>query len=271
MKFSARSLLGVAVAAPFAAAFAVAAAPADAAPGPTTALLYDTAATADPVTRALPAPVVRTGGQTAERATGTADGALRSAPDTSGLLSGAARCKLNPGKTLNTHAGTKLPETPLNTVDRTPLGRNPLGGLPKGDCLKTRRAAASDRAAASERASGTDASSVLPVGRGADMPVSMALPSVPSALGTVRRSGLPLGTALPAGARHATPVPSGDILGQASGTVSKVGVPLGGSKKGAGQLVNVLKAKNRTARPADGPLSMPDASALGLPAVPGIG
>ncbi len=138
MNRSARSLLGAAAVAPFAAVLAVAAAPANAAPGPSTALLYDTAAAAYPATRTLPDPVVQTGGQTAEKVTGTVDGVLRAAPGTS--RHGAARCKLNPGKTVNSETGVGMPETPLPAV-----GQTPLGGLPKGDCLGTRRAGARGR------------------------------------------------------------------------------------------------------------------------------
>ncbi|NKZ08081.1 hypothetical protein [Actinomadura latina] len=247
MNRSARVLLGVAALAPLA-ALAVAAAPANAAPGPSTAFLYDTAAAAYPVTRTLPDPVVRTGGQTAETVTGAVDGVLRAAPGTSRVRPGADRCKLNPGRTVNSKTGAGLPETPLPAV-----GRTPLGGLAKGDCLGARRA---------------------------DMPVSMALPAdlpaVPPVLGSAQPGGLPVGSGLfPAGARHATPVPSDDVLGKANGTVNKAGANLDQPEQGVGRVVDVLKAKERAARPAsgpgsDGPLSMPDAAALGLPALPAL-
>ncbi|NVI87200.1 hypothetical protein [Actinomadura sp. BRA 177] len=300
MNRSARSLLGAAAVAPFAAVLAVAAAPANAAPGPSTALLYDTAAAAYPATRTLPDPVVQTGGQTAEKVTGTVDGVLRAAPGTS--RHGAARCKLNPGKTVNSETGAGMPETPLPAV-----GQTPLGGLPKGDCLGTRRAGArgADALPAPDRAAKpllkdvrkagdtvrnskvgqvTGMRPAFPAGRRAGMPVSMALPadlpSVPGALRSAQSGGLP-SVLFPVAGRRATPVPSDDVVGQANDTVNKAGKGLDRTEQGVGNVVDVLKAKDPAARPADGPLpggplsdgplSMPDATALGLPALPGIG
>ncbi|MFB4305184.1 hypothetical protein [Actinomadura sp. GTD37] len=318
MKFSASSLVGAAVVAPFAAALAVAAVPAsaapadaDAAPGPSTALLYDAAAAANPAVRTLPEPVVRTGGRTAEAATGAADGALRAMPGASGLRRGTDHCTLNPGKAVNSHAGTSLPETPLDAA-----GQKPLGGLPKGACLDATRAGARDRTSGTDALAGpvgtagralsnvggavrgstigqiANAPSALPAGRRAAMPVSMALPdalpgglpvdlpNVPAALAAAQPGGLPVGAVLfPPRERRAgsgTPVPSDEVLGQANGAVNKAGASIDQTEDGVGQVVDVLKTRDRGARRADGPLSngplsMPDASALGLPALPGIG
>lgn len=316
MNRTARSLLGAAVLAPLAAALAVASAPAnaapgaavraDAAPGPSTALLYDTAAAAYPVTKRLPDPVLQTAGRTAETVTGTVDRTLGAAPATSGLRAGTARCKLNPGKTLNKETGAGLPETPLPGV-----GAAALDGLPKGDCLGKRGDVLRTGALPGpDEATGTllrgagevggtlsdgeigrlaGAPPALPAARRAGMPVSMALPAavpaavpadlpgVPSALGFVQSGNLPVSSMLvPARDRHATPVPSDDVLGQANDTVNKAGANLDRTEEGVGEVVDVLKAKDPAARPADGPLSngplsMPDASSLGLPALPGIG
>ncbi|CND43286.1 Uncharacterised protein [Mycobacterium tuberculosis] len=262
MNRTARSLLGATALAPFAAALAVAAAPAnaslsaaqvsaaraDAVPGPSTALLYDTAAAAYPVTEAIPAPLVRTAGRTAESATGPVDRTLGAAPGTSGLHAASARCKLNPGKTLKPGTGAGLPET-LPAV-----GGTPLVGLPKGDCLGKRGSAL--RTAA------------LPAG----------LPSVASALGFAQAGDLPVSTMLfPQRERRTTPAPSGDVVGQANDTVNKAGASLDRTEQGVGQVVEVLKARDRVtgrrgAGPLpDGPLSMPDASVLGLRKLPGIG
>ena len=110
------------------------------------------------------------------------------------------------------------------------------------------------------------------------MPVSMALPAadepgLASALGSARPGGLPVGGVLfPVRDRRAAPGPSDDVLGQANGIVNQAGGSLDQTEQGVGRVVNVLKAKERRrTRPADGPLSMPDASALGLPPLPGIG
>jgi hypothetical protein len=266
MNRTARSLLGAAALAPFAAALAVAAAPAnaslsaahasaaraDAVPGPSTALLYDTAAAAYPVTEALPAPLVRTAGRTAgrtaESATGAVDRTLGAVPGTSGLHAASARCKVKTGKTLKSGTGAGLPET-LPAV-----GGTPLAGLPKGDCLGKRASALR-----------TDA---LPAG----------LPSVASALGFAQPGDLPVSTMLfPQRERRTSPVPSGDVVGQANDTVNKAGASLDRTEQGVGQVVEVLKARDRvTGRRGvgplpDGPLSMPDASVLGLRKLPGIG
>ncbi|MEU5989877.1 hypothetical protein ABZ806_12975 [Spirillospora sp. NPDC047418] len=266
MNRTARSLLGAAVVAPFAAALAVSAAPANAAPaapqapaapGPSTAFLYDAAAAAYPITMAIPDPALQTAGRTAETATGAVDRTVGAAPGTSGLRAGAARCKLNPGKTLNYKTGAGLPEAPLPGAG----GAVPLDGLPQGDCLGKRGDAL--RTGARPAA--------LPAAVPAD------LPGVPSALGFVQTGDVPVSSMLfPARERRATPVPADDVVGQANDTVNKVGANLDRTEEGVGQVVEVLKAKDPAARPADGPLSgsplsMPDASALGLPALPGLG
>ncbi|TDD81843.1 hypothetical protein E1293_17750 [Actinomadura darangshiensis] len=307
MNRSARNLLSISVLAPVVAALAVAAAPANAAPGPSTALLYDAATAAAPVTRTLPDPVLNTVGQTAEQGTGTVDGVLRAAPAAStlravpaapGLGAGNARCTLNPGKTVNSKAGTSLPRTPLQTA-----GRSPLGGLPEGDCLGAapgtgRRAALpvpSDAAGRVPRTLLNDVGKVgtsvhnsklgelggapLPSGRRAGMPLSMAvpgltdgLPDVPSTLGSASPGGLPVGAALfPPAGRIAAPEPSDDLVGQANDTVNQAGAGVGETEENVGSVVDVLKAKDRAGRPADGPLSMPSAPGLGLPDLPGIG
>jgi hypothetical protein len=241
MNRSARSLLGVAAVAPFAAVLAVAAAPANAAPGPSTALLYDTAAAAYPATRTLPDPVVQTGGQTAEKITGTGDGVLRAAP-------GARR------------AGAR-------GTDALPAPDGAAGTLLK-DVRK-----AGDTVRNSKIGRFTGMRPAFSAGRRADMPVSMALPAdAAGTLGSAWPGGLPVGSVLfPVGDRHATPVPSDDVVGQANGAVNEAGEGLGRTEQGVGNVVDVLKAKDPAARPADGPLSMPDATALGLPRLPGIG
>ncbi|MFI0374353.1 hypothetical protein ACH35V_41395 [Actinomadura sp. 1N219] len=254
MNRSARSLLSVSVLAPVVAAFAVAAAPVSAAPGASTTLLYEAAAVAGPVTGALPEPVGQTAGQTAETATGAVDGVLDAAPASPGLRSGSAeRCKLNPGKTVNSHAGTSLPNTPLS------LGKAPLGGLPKGDCLSAGRRAGTDdlppptdavarvpqalvkdaekvgTAVRNSKLGGlpgvdnalpggrtADRSAAVPGGQRAAMPVSMALAGVPSALGSGPVPGLPdvpsaLGSVQPAG------LPIGTTLFPRAGRVAQPG------------------------------------------------
>ncbi|MFA1541528.1 hypothetical protein [Actinomadura monticuli] len=265
MKFSARSLVGAAVVAPFAAALAVAVVPASAAPGPSTALLYDTAAAAHPVTRTLPRTVVQSGGRTAEAATGTADGALRAAPGTSRLRSGEARCT---GECLRARrasgtGGLPVPAAAANGAVKK-LG-DTIGGAGLGQLAGGRPA--------------------LPAGRRAGAPVSMALPaapadlpSVPSALAPARPGATPaLGAVLfPSRRRQAVPAPSDDVLGRANGTVNKVGAGLDQAEGDVGHVVDVLTATDRSARsaggpPAPGPLSMPDAAALGLPGLPAIG
>ncbi|WP_396453953.1 hypothetical protein, partial [Actinomadura sp.] len=277
MNRSVRGLLGAAALVPLAAAVAAVPAPADAAPGPATALLYDTAGTAYPALRALPDPVVQTGGQTAETATGAVDGVLRAAPGTSRVRSQAARCALNPGRTVDIETGARLPETRLPSI-----GKTPLGGLPEGDCLGARRAAGGTvplpvPPGAAGKAGGkllkgagkvggeigevAGMRPALPAGRRANMPVSMALPagppSAPAALGAARPGGPPAGSVLfPLRDRRATPVPSDDVLGQANGAVNDAGAGLDRTEQGVGQVVDVLKArKDPAARPADGPLS----------------
>ncbi|GAA1878618.1 hypothetical protein [Actinomadura bangladeshensis] len=316
MNRTARSLLGAAVLAPLAAALAVASAPAnaalgaaaraDAAPGPSTALLYDTAAAAYPVTRRLPDPVLQSTGRTAETVTGTVDRTLGVAPATSGLRAGTARCKLNPGKTLNNETAAGLPEAPVPGV-----GAAALDGLPKGDCLgrrgdvlrKSALPVPGGATGALLRGAGqvagalgggeigrlAGAAPALPAARRAGMPVSTALPaaapaavpadlpSVPSALGFAQPGDLPVSSMLfPARDRRATPLPSDDVLGQANDTVNTAGANLDRTEEGVGEVVDVLKAKDPAARPADGllsdgPLSMPDVSSLALPALPGSG
>ncbi|MFI0406419.1 hypothetical protein [Actinomadura sp. 3N508] len=200
MNRSARSLLTVSVVA----AVAVTAAPANAAPGP--------------VTGVLPEPVTQAAGPTTESATGAVDGLLDVAPTSPGLRSARApQCKLNPGKTVNSHAGTSLPNTPLS------LGKVPVGGLPKGDCLSANRHAGTgelpppaDAVVRVPKTLAKDTEKVgtairnsklgelpgvrtalpggrraaVPGGQRAAMPLSMAVPGVPSALGAERVPGL---------------------------------------------------------------------------------
>ncbi|MEU8344647.1 hypothetical protein SAMN05443665_102517 [Actinomadura meyerae] len=289
MNRSAKGLLGAAVVAPFAAVLAVAAAPAnahtaaEAAPGPSTALLYDAAAAAHPVTRALPDTAVRTGGQAAEGATGTVDGALRDAPGAFRAAPAAARCKLKPGKTVNDKAGTKLPETSL------PVAGQSLG-LPRGDCLgAVRRTAAApaesggpggggllgdigDTLAGGTR--GTLPDTTLPGARAAGAPVSMAapgglddtvpldVPNVPAELAAARPAGLPVGSLLfPPRYRYAAPVPS-DVVGQAGDTVGEAGAKLDRPRQNVGSVLNVLKAEDAGARRAGGPGPRPASGPL---------
>ncbi|MCP9969196.1 hypothetical protein [Actinomadura madurae] len=90
MNRSTIKLLSACALAPVVAAFAVAAAPANAAKGPATTLLYDTATGAAPVTGTLPAPVVNRAGRAAETGTGAVDGILRAAPVAAPSRTGAA-------------------------------------------------------------------------------------------------------------------------------------------------------------------------------------
>ncbi|MEU8799273.1 hypothetical protein [Spirillospora sp. NPDC048819] len=293
MNRSVRNLLSVSVLAPVAAAFAVAAAPANAAPGPSTELFYETYAAAAPVAQTLPEPVTILAGQTAEKTTGMADGVLRGAPAGPGLRS--ARCTLNPGKAVNSDAGTSLPETALMVPEKTPLG-----ALPKGDCLRsaprTDRRPAADALPVppgtvndlSETLLGNVTNlgglpggrTALPNGRYAEAPLSTVLPSLPSALGSVLPAGLPAGTTLfPSAARHTRPGPADDVLGQANKAVNQAGLGLDETESGVGHVVQVLKAQDRVAGPVDGPLDGPldapvsllDASGVGLPGAPGLG
>jgi hypothetical protein len=266
MNRSARSLLAACVITPVVAALAVAAAPANAVPGPSTRLLYDTATAADPVTRALPEPVVGTAGRTAEKGTGAVDEVLRAAPAAPGLRAERARCKLNPGK----DRGVSLPDTPLPVVG----GQAPLDGLRKGRCPGKASRTARDGTAVPVPAGPLlgDAGKLvggrpeLPSGlRTAAPPMSMAVPGLTSGLPDVPSM------LVPAGARQASPGPAGDLLGQANGTLNKAGAGLGGTDENVGSVVDVLKARNRAATPADGPLSMPGAPGLGLPNLPGLG
>lgn len=115
MNRSVRRLVGVSVLAP-AAALAVAAAPALAAPGPSTTLLYDAYTGAAPVTQHLPPSVTGTAGQAAEHATLTADGLIGDAPGGTDVRT--ARCDLDPGKAL--HGGAGLADAPLSAVEKAP-------------------------------------------------------------------------------------------------------------------------------------------------------
>ncbi|MEO3823200.1 hypothetical protein [Actinomadura sp. B10D3] len=202
MNRSTIKMLSACALAPVVAAFAVAAAPANAAKGPATTLLYDTATGAAPVTGTLPAPAVNRAGQVAETGTGAVDGILRAAPVAAPLPHGRSA------------------QTPLSL---------PVPGLSSG------------------------------------------LPDVPSMLGlggvagqkvlrkTGRHAGHP-GGELPGGAVNT----AGKTVGKAGGLV--------GSKGGAGKVVDVLTAKERSvSRLADGPLSMPEASVLDLANPAGLG
>lgn len=143
MNRSARSLLRVSVLASFAAAVAVAAAPTEAAPanaapsavaGPSTLLLYETAATGHTDMRTFPAPVAGTGGRTADLAGGAADGVLRAAPARPGMRAARAR---KPGTALPvlSGGGGDVPGTLLGGTGKlAPVGK--LGkGLPTGKLL----------------------------------------------------------------------------------------------------------------------------------------
>ncbi|QKW39839.1 hypothetical protein HUT06_42255 [Actinomadura sp. NAK00032] len=286
MNRSAKGLLGAAVVAPFAAVLAVASAPANAAhtpaeavPGPSTQLLYDAAAAAHPISETVPAPVVRTGGQAAERATGAVDGALRSAPGATGAAYRTAAVPAPP-KSGGADGGGADGGALLKKLGDT-VGQNAIGDLP-------------------------GAQPALPGARHAGMPVSMAAPggpqealpadvtNVPAALGAVEAAGVPIGSVLfPPRERRATPVPSDDVLGQTNDAVNKAGVKLDETQQGVGNVVDVLKAKGAAERRADGPaprpaagpleggpldngplagpVSMVTSTALGQGAVPGIG
>lgn len=324
MNRSARSLLRVSVLASFAAAVAVAAAPTDAAPakaapsaaaGPSTLLLYETAATGHTVMRTLPEPVAGTGARTAALGGGAADGVLRAAPAASGMRAARARCRVRPAETVESKTGLGLPDAQLPAV-----GQAPIGGLPQGDCPGATHRDARDRKPGTalpvlSGGGGGDvpgtllggtgtlgkglptgkllhagnlghreaARSAVPNGRAAEAPISLAgpgpasgLPNLGSLLGGATPGGLPLGKVLfPPAARYAGPAPSGDLVGQADGTVNKAGAGLGPAEGGVGNVVDVLKARDGSRRtadggPEDGPLSMPDASALGVPKVPAL-
>ena len=290
MNRSVKSLLSVSVLAPVA-ALALAAAPADAAPGPSTTLLYESYAAAAPVAQTLPEPVTQAAGQTAEMTTLTVDGALEAA--SAGPGARAARCTLNPGKAANSNAGTSLPDTPLASLDQPPLSV-----LPKGGCLAP-AARAEGRSAANalpvpssgagealggigdvpSTASGSlgglkaglnntklgrlPGTSVLPGGRRTGAPLSMPLADVPGTLSEAEPAGLPVGTVLfPPAGRSAQPGPADDVLGQANGAVNHVGTALDETENGLGQTVQVLKARDRVGGVADGPVSLLTSSGL---------
>ncbi|MGP4022791.1 hypothetical protein [Actinomadura sp. 3N407] len=305
MNRSVRNLLSISVLAPVAAAFAVAAAPANAAPGPSTTLFYESYAATAPAARTLPEPVTEVAGQTAELTTGAVDGALQSAPAGTGFRQ--AGCTLDPGKAVNSHAGTRLPETPLIVP-----GQTPVGGLAKGDCLGSASRgdlrSAGDALPVPSGDSGelpgnagdlpgrllgnltnlggalntgslgglAGGGTALPNGRYAEAPLSMPLPALPSTLGSAQPAGLPVGTTLfPPAGRRARPGPADDVLGQANKAVNQAGAGLDKTESSVGQVVEVLKARERVAARADGPLDGPvsllDPSGLGLPGVPGLG
>ncbi|RKS79128.1 hypothetical protein BZB76_0570 [Actinomadura pelletieri DSM 43383] len=234
MHRSARSLLTVSVLVPAAMAFAVAAAPSHAAPGPTTTLLYDTATDAAPATRNLPKPVVRTAGKTAEKGTATVDKALAAGPVSPKLRTVAERhCTLNPGKTVNSHTGIGLPEPKLPT-----LGKDALGVVPKGDdCLSSGRRVAMNPPTPS--------------------PISLPLPDLLAPLG-VAKGGLPLGgTPVAPGGRLAGPKPSGDVLDEAARGVGMTGDGVDHATTEVRSVVEVLKAGERAVGPVEAPLSLP--------------
>ncbi|SNR37405.1 hypothetical protein [Actinomadura mexicana] len=333
MNRSARSLLRVSVLASFAAAIAVAAAPTDAAPakaapsaaaGPSTLLLYETAAASRTVVRTLPAPVTGAGARTAALGAGAADGVPRAVPPAGpGPRAARARCRVRPAETVESSTGLGLPDAQPPAV-----GQAPIGGLSQGGCPGATQRDARDRkpGTALPVLSGgggdvpgtllggtgklgkglptgklgkglptgkllpTDklgrreaARSAEPNGRAAETPISLAgpgpnsgLPDLRSLLGGATSGGLPLGSALfPPAARYAGPAPSGGLAGQAAGTVNKAGSGLGKTEGGVGSVVDVLKSRDGARRtadggPAGGPLSMPDASALGVPKVPAL-
>ncbi|RFS87135.1 hypothetical protein D0T12_02480 [Actinomadura spongiicola] len=233
MHRSAKSLLTVSVLVPAAMAFAVAAAPANAAPGPTTTLLYETATGAAPATRSLPEPVVRTAGKTAERGTTVVDKAVKAGPVSPKLRSVAGRrCTLNPGKAVNSHTGIGLPETKLPT-----LSKDALGVVPKGDCLPSGRRVAMNPPTPS--------------------PISLPLPDVLSTLG-VAKGGLPLGGQRVApGGRLAGPKPSGDVLDEAARGVGMTGDGVDNATTEVRGVVEVLKSRDRAVGPVAAPLSLP--------------
>ncbi|TDB86960.1 hypothetical protein [Actinomadura sp. 7K534] len=232
---SVKSLLSVSVLVP-AAALAVAAAPAHAAPGPSTELLYEGYAAAAPVTRALPDSVSRTAGQTAEQATHKVDGVLGSTGAGSGL-------RANPDP-----LGSAVPAGDLGGLTQSLLGTAGLGQTLGGGGLGLREA------------------------RQAESPVSLLLTDVPATLGAVGPAGLPVGTTLfPPNARAAKPGPTGDLLGQADGVVDRAGGELDEAGNSVGKVVRVLKASERTAGRGDGPVSLLDSSGVELPAVGGLG
>ncbi|GAA0574061.1 hypothetical protein [Actinomadura livida] len=229
---SVKSLLSVSVLVP-AAALAVAAAPAHAAPGPSTELLYEGYAEAAPVTRALPESVTRTAGQTAEKATHRVDGVLGSTGAGSGL-------RANPDP-----LGGAVPTGDLGGLTSL-LGNVGLGQTLGGGGLREARQAES--------------------------PVSLLLTDVPATLGAAGPAGLPVGTTLfPPNARAAKPGPTGDLLGQADGVVDRAGGELDEAGNSVSKVVRVLKASERTATKGDGPVSLLDSSGVELPAVPGLG
>ncbi|TDE37348.1 hypothetical protein [Actinomadura sp. 6K520] len=235
MNRSVKSLLSVSVLVP-AAALAVAAVPANAATGPSTALLYESYAAAAPVARALPEPVTRTAGQTAEQATHKVDGVLRSTGAGPGL-------RANPDP-----LGNALPTGDLGGLSQSVLGNVGLGQALGGGGLGLREA------------------------RRAESPVSLLMTDVPSMLGAASPAGLPVGTTLfPPNERAAQPGPADDLLGQADGVVDQAGGELDGAGNSVGKVVHVLKARERAATKGDDAVSLLDSSGLELPAVPGLG
>ncbi|WP_141579928.1 hypothetical protein [Actinomadura sp. WMMA1423] len=267
MNRSARGLLRTSVLGSLVAALAVAAAPTEAVPakaapsaaaGPSTQFLYEATAAGRGVMRTLPAPA-------AELGTGAVDGALRAAPAGPGLRTAGDR---GPGAALPGLSGGAgdIPGTLLGGSLGKGLSKVGVGkGLPTGKLLRT-----------GEPAQTEAAGSVLPNARAAEAPISMAGPvplpglkDLRSLLGAASPGSLPVGQVLfpPSARRSAASPPSGDLLGQVDGAVSKAR----GLGQTEGQVVDVLKARERRSRGnGDGPLSMPNASALGLPKVSGL-
>ncbi|TDC84733.1 hypothetical protein [Actinomadura sp. 7K507] len=247
MNRSVKSLLSVSVLAPVA-ALTVAAAPASAAPGPSTTLLYESYAAAAPVARTLPEPVTQTAGQTAELTTLTVDSALGSASRADGRSAAKALPVPAGGAGEALGGAGDLPGTALGSLDGVGagVGNSKLGGLPGAQAL--------------------------PGARHTQAPLSMPLADVPSTLADAEPAGLPVGTTLfPPTGRSAQPGPADDVLGQANGAVNQVGTALDETENGVGQTVEVLKARDRVGGADEGPVSLLNSAGLELPSAPGLG
>ena len=282
MNRSVTRLLSVAVLAP-AAVLAGAAAPAAAAPGPSTTLLYDAYAQAEPVTGKLPPSVAGTAGPAAERATRTIDGLLGEAPGGTEVRT-AHRCVDVNGLGVNKAAG-KAPLDVLSKADC--LGAASRVGRPVATKARPRPAGGAGDASGlgilpggvglgsldSVRGKGLVPlqGAVPQAGRVAQPPLSIGLAGLPPTLGAASPVRLPTGAFLPSAARAARPGPDDDVLGRASALVDGAGAALEGPEKKLGTVVKVLKSNKRTATSSHGPVSLLDDSGLGLPRVPGLG
>ncbi|WP_165950377.1 hypothetical protein [Actinomadura sp. GC306] len=249
-----KSLLSVSVLVP-AAAFAVAAAPANAAAGPSTELLYESYAAAEPVARTLPEPLTMTAGQAAEAATQEVDHVLRGTAVAPGLR--AANPDPFAGAMPPAITGDAAQQQQQQPQQQQP--QQPTGDLGSVSNLLT-------DLGLNQALTGRP---VLREAQRAESPVSLLQTDVPAMLGAASPAGLPVGrTLFPPNARAAQPAPAGDLVGQADGVVTEAGGNLDAA--GVGEVVHVLEASEHAAARGDGPVSLLDTPNLKLPAVPSL-